>query len=276
VVLLASGSAPRAEMRLALTPASVHEGELVLSQSVEQTLDGNPNASVSLPPVQFTQTTTVESVAADGNAEITYTYGDVGVVDDGSVSEATRQQLETALEPLTEVTGRATVTPRNEFLESSVEGTESLPDQTARIVDQIGQQSSSLAAPFPSEAVGVGARWRATTTFEASGIRLRQQYEYRLRARDGNRVTLDIDFVQTAPRQRANVPGLPASARVQITGWRVTGSGNSTLELTTPFPAELQTHAAGTQEFSVRYRGDSGTLSQRVALDITASSAPAQ
>lgn len=274
VSLLAAGSEPRAALRMSLSAGTVVEGDLVSSQSFEQTVDGKPGATASLPPFRFTVSTTVESIGADGNADVTYTYGDVQVVDDGSVSDATREQLETALQPLTKISGRATVTPRNEYLDSSVSGTESLPAETAQVVDQLGQQSSSLAVPFPVEAVGVGARWRATTALETSGIRARQQYEYTLRARDGNDVTLDIKYVQTAPRQRAELPGAPASAKVRVTKWRVTGSGTSTIDLATPFPVEAQTHAAGTQEFSVRYGGESGTLSQKLTVDVTASSTP--
>jgi hypothetical protein len=274
VSLLVAGSEPRAPLRLSLLAGTVSEGELVYSQTFGQTIDGKPGATASLPPFRFTLSTTVESIGADGNADVTSTYGDVQVVDDGSVSDATREQLETALQPLTKISGRSTVTPRNEYLDSSVSGTEALPAEVAQIVDELGQQSSSLAVPFPVEAVGVGARWRVTTALETSGIRARQQYEYTLRARDGNDVTLDMKFVQTAPHQRAELPGAPANAKVQVTKWRVTGSGTSTLDLATPFPVEAQTHAAGTQEFSVRYSGESGTLSQKVAVDVTASSTP--
>jgi hypothetical protein len=276
VVLLESGSAPRTEMRLALTAGMVIESDTVFTTAVKQTIDGTSAPAASIPPMLMTEITTVESVGADGNAEITYTYGDVEVVDDGSVSDAMREQLETALEPLTELTGRATVTPRNEYLDESVAGIESLPDVPAQIFQQVGQRTSLFVVPFPLEAVGVGARWRATTLVEVSGIRVRQQYEYRLRDRVGDRVTLDVSFEQTAPRQRAKLPGVPPSARVEITKWRGTGSGSSTLELTTPFPAELQNHMTSTQEFSARYRGDSSQVALKITTDITASSAPAE
>jgi len=84
-------------------------------------------------------------VGADGNAEITYTYDDGEVVDDGSVSDATREQLEAALKPLTELRGYATLTPRNEYLDERVEGTESFPEVVVQILGQIGQGSSALA-----------------------------------------------------------------------------------------------------------------------------------
>jgi len=57
-------------------------------------------------------------------------------------------------------------------------------------------------------------------------------------------------------RQRAALPGLPASAEVHVTKWRVAGGGTSTVDLTAPFPAEVQTHLAGTQAFSAREDGE--------------------
>src|SRR6185436_13175240 len=82
--LISAGSAPRSPLRLALTKGSLSDVTMVMKQSIEQSLDGKSTNSVQTPPISFGMQTVVDAVAADGNAQITSSYHDIAVVDDGS------------------------------------------------------------------------------------------------------------------------------------------------------------------------------------------------
>ena len=89
-----------------------------------------------------------------------------------------------------------------------------------------------------------------------------------MRERDADRLVLTFEYTQTAARQRAELPGVPKGTKVTITKYLVSGTGSTTLELSEPLPLEGQTHAVGTQVFSVHAQGDQGTLTQKLALDV--------
>src|SRR5262249_43831179 len=153
VTLTSAGAAPRSPLRLTLASGSKSAATLQFSESVDQSLAGTPTSSVKIPPIRFVLHTNVGSVAADGSAPINYSYSDVSVVDDGSISAAQRTQLESALAPIASLTGSGTLTARNQIVDSHISGTEQLDPSVAQITDQFSDQIGAVAVPFPREAV---------------------------------------------------------------------------------------------------------------------------
>ena len=273
VVILSAGQAPRSPLRMTFTQGETVVTAMTTTQSLEQTIEGTPTNSVGAVTTTMTMTTTVDSVDANGDATISYGYSNVDVADDGTLSAAEVAAIRAAFAPITSVVGTATVTPENQLSDSEVSGLDGLDPIVSRIMSQVADQGTGLQVPFPRQAVGVGARWRATTTLTLNGIDLRQAYVFTLRARDGDRIELDTEFTQTAPRQRAELPGVPAGTQVQVTRFRTTGNGNATLDLTEPVPLASESEAAGAQVFDVRAQGQQGTLRQKVEIGVELSRA---
>jgi len=274
VTLQSPGAAPRSPLRLTLTSGSTTAATLEFSESVDQSLGGTPTSSVHLPPIRFVLHTKLGSVAGDGRAPIDYSYSDVSVVDDGSVPAAQRTQLESALAPITSLTGSGTLTARNQILDSKIAGTENLDPSVAQLTDQFSDQVGAVAVPFPREAVGLGAKWRGVSLLRVSGVNTKQTYEYTLRSRDGNVVVFDFTYTQTAPRQSVKLPGIPSNAKVTISRYRVSGRGSMTVDLSQPLPSMGTTNASGTQAFLLRSQGEHGTLTQKLTIGVDVSAAP--
>lgn len=266
VVLVDAGSPPRAALRLRLAAGHVDVRDVEVRQTVEQRIDGTPEPALSPPPIRMRTASTVDAVGADGIADLTLAYTDVVVLDDGSVSPAERAQLEADLAPLTSVTGTQTVTERNRVLDTALDGTEGFDVLVAQSLRQLADQTGSLAVPFPAEKVGAGARWRAVTEARVNGIDLRQTHEFVLRARDGDTVEVGVSYVQTAPRQRVEMAGLPAGTVVTVRRYRLTGAGDATIDLTQSAPVASMLRATGTQVLA--FSGDeAGVLEQQVTYE---------
>ena len=267
VTLLSAGKAPLAPLRLVLLPGTSH-GLVEFREELHQVLDGSPGTDVNTPPIRIPIDASVDAVSTKGDASVSTSYGDPTVVDDGSLDAESRASLESTLTTLDGVTTTATVTPRNAWRDPQVSGTEQLDTTTAQLTEQLGSQLGYFTVVFPQEAVGVGGRWRTTTSLTVAGIDVAQTYDYTLRARQANAVTIDVEYVQTAPRQRVSLPGVPKTARVDLTRYRVTGSGTVTIDLASVLPTDGTIHASGQQVFRVRSSGDEGTLTQKLAFDV--------
>jgi hypothetical protein len=274
VTLLSAGATPRSPLRLAITQGASTSASMEFSQSIEQSFDGAPTNAIDLPPTLFVLHATAGSVAANGDAQISYSYSDIEVVDDGSLGTAERAQLEAAYAPLASVTGTGRLTARNQVFDSRLAGTEGFDPAVAQAMSQVSDQVGSISVPFPAEAVGIGARWRGVSSARAGGIDVRQSYEYTLREREADRVVLDVEYTQTAPRQRAELPGVPQGTKVEITKFRVSGTGSTTIGLSDLMPIESQMHAAGVQTFSIRAQGEQGSMTQKLTVDVTVSRPP--
>ena len=178
-------------------------------------------------------------MSPNGDVQISYSYSDIKVVDDGSLGTAELEQLESAYAPLASVTGTGRLTARNQVFDSTIAGTDGFDPTVAQAMSQVSAQVGSVSLPFPAEPVGIGARWRGVSSAWASGIDVRQSYEYTLRERDADRVVLDVEYTQTAPRQqRAELPGVPKGTKVEITKFRVSGTGSTTIGLSDLLPIE--------------------------------------
>jgi hypothetical protein len=269
VALISPGSSPRSPLRLALTEGDVASREMEMTQHIEQSIDGQSTNTVNAPPIVMTLETTVDTVAPDGMAGLSFAYTDISVTDDGTLDPAELAQFETALAPLTSVHGTQSVTARNQVLEAEIDGLDAFDAALAETMSQLSDQAGSTAVPFPKEKVGVGARWQGVTDLRVNGIDVRQTYEYELRARDGDTAVIGVSYVQTAPRQRAQLPGTPSGTVVRVTSFRVTGSGEATVDLTEPLPTASDIEASGRQVFAIRAAGDRGELSQDLELHVT-------
>ncbi len=267
VTMLSAGKAPLAPLRLVLAPGTSH-GLMEFREELHQIIDGSPRNDSNTPPIRIPIDASVEAVSAKGDASVSTNYGDPTVVDDGSLDANYRALMESALTALDGVTTTATVTPRNEWRDPQVSGTEQLDSTSAQLTEQLGSQLGYFTVVFPPEAVGVGGRWRTTTSLTAAGIDVVQTYDYTLRARQVNAVTIDVEYVQTAPRQRVSLPGVPKTARVDLTRYRVTGRGTVTIDLASVLPTDGTIHASGQQVFRVRTSGDEGTITQKLAFDV--------
>jgi hypothetical protein len=95
-----------------------------------------------------------------------------------------------------------------------------------------------------------------------------QTYRFRLVSRNATDVTLALQVVQTAPRQVAHLPGVPASAHIVLTKLTDTGTGTTTLRLGEPLPLSSTTHTTGSQVFAVTTQGQHGKLVQKIKVDL--------
>src|SRR5262249_56997773 len=90
-----------------------------------------------------------------------------------------------------------------------------LDQSVSNLVTQLGDQLFSLSIPFPTEAVGVGGRWRATSELTLNGVKARQVYEYTLRKRAGGKLVIGVTGTQTAGRQTVEPPTRQAGGKAE-------------------------------------------------------------
>jgi hypothetical protein len=272
VRLISAGKAPRSTLRMAVTEGTVAEATMQTSESITQSVSGRQINSVVTPPFTVGVRVLAGAVSPTGNTPISYGYANVTVVNDGSLDDAQLARFQAALAPLTSLSGTGVLTPRNQVLDSKVSGTEGLDPSVAKLVSQFSDQLGALSAPFPREAVGLGARWSATSLLHLSGLEVRQVTAYTVRRHEGSQVVVDIKVTQDAPRQRAELPGVPKGTKVVMTKSKVSGSGTATLSLVQPgLPLASEMHVSGTQLFDVSSQGQRGTLVQKITTDVKVS-----
>jgi hypothetical protein len=97
------------------------------------------------------------------------------------------------------------------------------------MIEQVRQTLRDLAAPFPEEAVGRGARWEKLSQLSSKDARLSQTDTFTLLAVTKSGGTLDDVLAQTAPSQPLPTPGTP-NAQARMDSMLASGDGKTTFD----------------------------------------------
>lgn len=266
VVLVEAGEEPREVLRISPVAGETRVTALTMQQTIEQS--GATQLEIGPIDIRLLTTTTVGEPTSADAFPVTFSYSDAEVLDSSIGSDAELAAVQDSLESLEDLSGSYMMTTSGAILDSQFDVPDSIDPAAGALLEQLSNQADQLVVPFPAEAVGVGARWRAVTSVEVAGIELRQKYTYTLRSRDGTRLEFDIRFVQTAPRGKADLPGVPSNVDVTITKFKTRGSGAMTIDLTTPFPISSSLDALGEQRFTADDGVDTATIIQRLELGV--------
>jgi hypothetical protein len=265
VKLLDAGAAPRGLLRL--RPVAAPQ-RLVLTFSTEETQSGISSLHVGPLVIQTVVSFAPSSTAPNGTIRVPYTYGEFRVLDSSSGSPQELMALRDALATFQGFGGQLDLSPTGAVISNTFSIPPAVNSQARNLLQQVSGQSDQLGVPLPSQSVGIGARWSATTHLFVSGISLTQTYEYTLRSRDGTRLTIDARYAQTAASQRASLPGTPPGMTVSVAGYRITGSGSTVADLSRVAAVTGHVAAQGTQRFRVHQGRQSGTINQQVKLTV--------
>ncbi|MDJ0523713.1 MAG: serine/threonine-protein kinase [Planctomycetota bacterium] len=205
LTLIEQGAEPRRAMRYALTEGSVEHVDVWMRKRMTSLVAEKQAPEWAIPDVRWHLELRVAKVAADGSATLQWSARSV----EFEWMEEAPPRLREAMEPFRvqyekfacEVDLSANGLPRDARLLLP----EDVPALSKRELTSMFLSIRSLAIPFPSAPVGVGARWEVTETADMLGLRLTQTMTYELEALEADRTRFTAYAAQTAPRQKMDM-----------------------------------------------------------------------
>jgi hypothetical protein len=239
-----------------------------LTFGTQVTRSGISTGTVGPLQIRTIITAMVHNAGPKGTIRIPYTYGNFQLLNTSVGDPQQLAAVRTSLAQYRGLSGEYAVSSTGQVLSNRFKIPSGVNSTLRSLLQQLSSQSDQLSVPLPTQAVGIGARWRGTTQLSAGGITARQTYEYTLRSREGGRLALDVTYTQTAPHQRVSAPGLSKGETVDVTNYLVTGTGTTGLDLSQVAPLNGHLVAQGVQEFQVKQGSQSGKLTQHVQLSV--------
>lgn len=267
VALRDVGQDPRL-LRYALRAGQVNSAELLVDLGIGIEIGGQSAPSTEIPATRIVIRTSVDEVGADGTFRIGFSFSEVSAVEEAGVDAALLAEVNRLLAPLTGVTGRYGANDRGAVLDAEIALPPDLDPTLASMLRQLESQLSTLSVPFPEEPVGVGATWDGAIALDVGGIRQEAFYRYEVVQVDGDRIRVAVSYEQLVPEQRAELPGRPAGATVDIRGGRIEGSGDVLVRLDSLLPEQSELTASGTIDRTADAGSDS-VLTQTIDLSLT-------
>ena len=167
VTVLSTGSAPRRPVRLALTEGSSTTVRLTVDVDVSRTGGDDGPLGVEVPAL--VEDVRLDVVAVEGR-RATITFEIVGARLDASGTELTPTQivgLTASAQQVIGVRGRATLRDTGAMTGVSYTAPAGADARVTASLRELPGQLTGLVPPFPSVALGRGARWRVTRTTSA-------------------------------------------------------------------------------------------------------------
>jgi hypothetical protein len=273
VVLDDAGAQPRQALALRVTAGTRSQVSFESRIGLEMTIDGETVPTGVLPATTVVLDEVVDKVDPDGTAHYSATFTKVTVVGVAGTDPEVVSQTQATVSQLEGITGTGTFGPLG-GAQTLTYDTAGITDPTLRsTLDSISSQVGNLAAPFPSEPVGAGARWTTKSTATINGITMNSTNQYTLRSRTGD--TYELDFTQTAdaPPGPASFPNLPAGTQASITSFTVQSTGRTTGDLTRHLPLTSTASGGGDGTFTISVGANQATLEQHLSIDFTLSPA---
>ncbi|MFW6869310.1 hypothetical protein ACOACQ_18115 [Nocardioides sp. CPCC 206347] len=175
VTLVEPGAAPRRVVALDVEEGHMETSTLELTSTTSVDFMSSPPITV---PMTIPFTSTVADVTDDG-VTVEVVYGKATVAGGGLRKDAL-DQARKALGYLDGVTARVGYDRSGAVTSRDVEVGDDAPDVVGRILEDVVSQGSALAVAFPTEEIGVGARWKVASAISVGGSKVGVVSTYRL------------------------------------------------------------------------------------------------
>lgn len=226
--LLDAGVAPLEPVRYRFETGGSETGTLDTKMSMSMSLGDQQVPMEALPPLRMTTQLRVAEVAADGRARLEYKL----VSAEASGSDAQAAELNRSLAQVRGLSGSYHMDTMGRITPGTTTARSTTVPGGNEVLGELEQSIHQLIVPFPAEAIGPGARWQVKQKVDSSGIQLSQVVEYTLRARNGDRLELDVKMISASLEAAA---ALPPGAKVDSI--QLTGTGTSVIQLDRLVPA---------------------------------------
>lgn len=275
VEVLDAGAAPRAVRRFRFTAGTTAHLEVTTDLDVDQDAGADAEApTLDGPAVTQAISLEIGRVAADGaSAELTVELGEVSIDREGTdLTDAEVVDLVAELSALRGLRATARMNDRGAVEAFAYEPPEGATARALTALDGVADQVASLTVPLPEAAIGVGARWQATTAAAIGGLRASARTTYELTAIDGDVLTYRATVVDTIAPQDLPADQLPGGTTARLTAADVEGTTTGTTDLA-GLAATAEGSIAGTQELEVRGPEGTTSVTQRLQLDVRVAAA---
>lgn len=266
VTLLSAGTDPK-PLRLAPTAGSTERLSMTMATTVKMKMGEAEAPAVEAPPVVAVIATTVDGVEGD-LIDATFAYESMSVDDSKGGNPMMVQQMKTMLEGFEAFRGSLKLDNRGALKGGSVDVPQSLPAPMQQMVNQLQQSVAQMQVPLPADAVGVGGSWKAETTLDQNGMKLKQFVTYAVLERSGNTVKLSTKVEQELLDKSFTPPGM-AGVTATIDNYRGGGEGTLTLDLGQVMPTASEMTVDVAMDMEIEMAGQKQSQSMEMKLAVT-------
>lgn len=267
VKLLDAGSEPRVVLRLHPAIGDKQTMSMTIKMTMGISAAGKIMPSMNLPAMVITMATEVKNIAANGDINYDMTFDNATIAADTNTPPPMAAAMKAALSGLSGMTGSGRISNQGINLGIEMKAPEGASPQLTQAVSQMKESFSSSSTPFPSEAVGPGAKWEYANRVRNQGMIMDQAMTFELVSIDGDQVTLHSTLSQSAANQTIQSPSMPGQD-VELVKLRGSGTGSSVLNATHILPVSATIDANTGMTMAMNLANNKQTMNMNMDMNI--------
>jgi hypothetical protein len=239
VTLVEAGAEPRTELRYAPKAKQKERLRMLMDLKLVTQIDGQARGVV-VPRMQIDMNLQISSVAANGDIDYDLELMSAKAQPTKDVPAEAMKALSAELKKVEGLKGHGTMDARGITKSFEIGVPKSIDPMVKQTLDQLSTAMQNIANPFPTEPVGVGAKWDVKVLYMQQGMRLEQVNHATLEAKKGNQLTVRMQIEQTAKPQPVPLSSLPdATAHLLSLRTRGTALSKNDLRKLVPVSADF-------------------------------------
>jgi hypothetical protein len=270
VELLNAGIEPRQELRFKPTVNAKQTATMTMNMSVAMAMAGQSFLpKVNLPATVVTMDTVVTQVDSNGDIHYRFSYSDVEVVGNTTLPPKELETLRLQLEQMRGASGSGIVDNRGQTKKANFVLPKGLDENLKQMMEQMSSFQDQLSSPVPEEAIGIGAKWRISSSPNLNGMNLNQIETYELVSLKDNVATLNVNIEQHAKQQNLNQAGLPPGVTLTLKSHDSQGEAQVTMLLNQLIPTRSTLSFRSNDEMNIRAdKMEEMIMSTRLSMEI--------
>jgi hypothetical protein len=232
VKLLDAGRTPRQKLRYAWRVDRKEQLAVDLRTATSTEIPGERPAEIPLPPLHLVIAIDPKSVSAEGSLVYSWRVTSATVAESQDTPSQVADGMRAEVSVIEHLSGTAQVTAQGLAPDVGIDpGSAADTGATGQMVEQVRQILRDLAAPFPEEEVGRGARWEKISQLASRDARITQTDTFSLLEIAGEKGTLDDVLAQTAPPQTLVGPSGGPGTQARLESMLASGDAKTHYDL---------------------------------------------
>jgi hypothetical protein len=238
IKLLDAGALPRRELKFRPVAKSKQTVMMNMAMSMDMVMGETPLPKTVIPKMLMKIDVFVDAVDPSGDIRYSFTYNGVEAIADRNVSPEVLAVTQKSLKSLVGMKGNLVISSAGQLKSQNFVFPKTIDPAMKQTLDQFTKSLDQLSLQFPSELVGVGAKWQANNSLQISGIRLNQFLTYEIVELNDREMKIRTVVSQSAPIQEFPIPGVGKEVKASIISLISKGEGTQTVRFDSLLPIE--------------------------------------
>jgi hypothetical protein len=200
--------------------------------AVDVSVGGKAMSSAKPPAIKLSLDVHVTDVDAAGDIHYEFVIASAAVVVEAGTDANAANTMQASLADMVGLHGSVVITNRGITKEARFDVPARTDEQIQRVLPGMKDALHQLAAPFPLEAVGRGAKWQVDSNVVSNEMKVAESAVYELTRLEGDQLDASVTLTQTAGAQDVPLSSTDGShEKFHLTALTSTGGGTLQLDL---------------------------------------------